>query len=503
MKMQVIPFALITVCSICIQSLSQNVYPSSGTVVVDAVDNWTSGIKLQNTGSFQHLITGYADGVNPTFGSGLQFKVANNNTGGNTPVMTLRGNGNVGIGTASPGARISFPDMNSSINAEGITWYNQTPSSYGIFKEAGSWTGPNYQQLKVNWQTGIVLDPGTEYGRSYVDVMGGGLRVSRGGASPINTTGLFQLNYSSNAAFTGALIKNSGTGNISYAELSLFNNIDKLGQIFFTGSNYSANPNAAPNTMGLYSGGSGGLSFITDDAQAPIRFATLNATRMTISPAGNTGIGTISPLAKLHINSIGNGIDPENYTAAEHSLFLQNSSTVNGNINAISFGDAGGWGVANCGVVTNPNNHSGKLYFSTRPSASIAAPLVRMLIDENGNVGIGTKSPDQRLTVNGKIHATEVIVTATVPAPDYVFDSLYPLSPLDSVQSYIAVNHHLPDVPSAADMEKDGINVSEMNMLLLKKIEELTLYLIDVKHENEIQLKKMQQEIEILKKQGK
>ena len=97
----------------------------------------------------------------------------------------------------------------------------------------------------------------------------------------------------------------------------------------------------------------------------------------------------------------------------------------------------------------------------------------------NGNVGIGTKMPDEKLTVKGKIHAEEVRVDLAVPGPDYVFDKDYPLTPLTEIQTYIQENKHLPEVPSAKEMEEKGINLSEMNMLLLKKIEELTLHLIE------------------------
>jgi len=101
----------------------------------------------------------------------------------------------------------------------------------------------------------------------------------------------------------------------------------------------------------------------------------------------------------------------------------------------------------------------------------------------NGFVGIGTSSPDQRLTVNGTIHSKEVKVDLSVPGPDYVFEKDYVLPSLESVKTYIDQNKHLPEVPSAKEMEANGINLSEMNMLLLKKVEELTLYVIELKKE--------------------
>ncbi|WDF60823.1 tail fiber protein [Flavobacterium sp. KACC 22758] len=103
----------------------------------------------------------------------------------------------------------------------------------------------------------------------------------------------------------------------------------------------------------------------------------------------------------------------------------------------------------------------------------------RMRIDVNGNIAIGSKSPDAKLTVNGTIHSSEVKVDLNFSAPDYVFTNDYKLRSLKEVEKYIKENSHLPEIPSAKEFEKNGINVSEMNMALLKKVEELTLYSIE------------------------
>ena len=104
-----------------------------------------------------------------------------------------------------------------------------------------------------------------------------------------------------------------------------------------------------------------------------------------------------------------------------------------------------------------------------------------LAIYSNGNVGIGTDSPGSfKLSVEGKIGAREINVTATNPFPDYVFHSNYSLRPLSEVESFVKENKHLPEIPSAAEVEKNGINLGEMDALLLKKIEELTLYVIEL-----------------------
>ena len=120
------------------------------------------------------------------------------------------------------------------------------------------------------------------------------------------------------------------------------------------------------------------------------------------------------------------------------------------------------------------------------------------VIIPGGNVGIGTYSPDARLAVNGQVHAKEVKVTVNVPGPDYVFMPDYSLTPIEELKTYIDQNKHLPEIPTAKEMETNGIRLGEMNMLLLKKIEELTLYVIELKGENE-DLRRQQKDIDILK----
>ncbi len=97
---------------------------------------------------------------------------------------------------------------------------------------------------------------------------------------------------------------------------------------------------------------------------------------------------------------------------------------------------------------------------------------------DNGNVGIGTTTPDELLTVDGRIHAEEVKVSVSVPAPDYVFKENYELRSLKEVQGYIEEHGHLPNIPSAAEIESKGIDLGSMEMKLLEKIEELTLYIL-------------------------
>jgi len=111
-----------------------------------------------------------------------------------------------------------------------------------------------------------------------------------------------------------------------------------------------------------------------------------------------------------------------------------------------------------------------------------------------GNVGIGTTTPDERLSFNGKIHAKEVKIDNN-SWPDYVFESNHKMMPLLDLDRYIKLNKHLPDVPTAAEVHINGVNLGQLGATLLQKIEELTLHLIEIKKENE----KLKKEIILLK----
>jgi hypothetical protein len=120
-----------------------------------------------------------------------------------------------------------------------------------------------------------------------------------------------------------------------------------------------------------------------------------------------------------------------------------------------------------------------------------------LVTDASGNMGIGTIDPRGfKLAVKGTVHAQQVNVDLTNWA-DYVFDKAYYLPSLTEVKTYIDKNHHLPEIPSAEQIEKDGLNLGEMNKLLLKKVEELTLYLI----EKDKETKKQEKEINELREQ--
>jgi hypothetical protein len=118
-----------------------------------------------------------------------------------------------------------------------------------------------------------------------------------------------------------------------------------------------------------------------------------------------------------------------------------------------------------------------------------------------GPVGIGTINPDNdaALTVGGMIRAQEVKITTDAGA-DFVFDKTYDLKTIHEVENFISMNMHLPDIPSEEEMIKNGIGMKEMQLKLLQKIEELTLYTIEQNKRIEDQNKRIQELEKILQK---
>lgn len=106
-----------------------------------------------------------------------------------------------------------------------------------------------------------------------------------------------------------------------------------------------------------------------------------------------------------------------------------------------------------------------------------------MRITPAGNIGIGTTTPKSKLEVNGAIRAKEIKIEATGWA-DFVFSSDYDLQPLSEIETHIIENGHLPNIPSETEVKENGIDLGEMQVKLLQKIEELTLYVIGQNKKN-------------------
>ncbi|UOY08369.1 tail fiber protein [Muricauda sp. SCSIO 64092] len=255
-----------------------------------------------------------------------------------------------------------------------------------------------------------------------------------------------------------------------------------LFQIIQNNNQFSIRPES--NQSGTLISSGQAINLVFNDNNVGTDFFSIRANGTTFSTSdellriianGNVGIGTSLPASKLHIKSGGQQI-----------IFGTGSNSSGYNFSL---------GVNDDGInFSNNSNYRGFNFDNNRGQL--------LKITHLGNVGIGTTNPDAKLTVKGNIHAEEVKVDLNVPAPDYVFKEDYELKSLQQVQDYIKEHGHLPSIPSAREMEEDGIELGAMDMKLLEKIEELTLYTIHQEEkltEKEMQVMLLRDELKALK----
>lgn len=246
-----------------------------------------------------------------------------------------------------------------------------------------------------------------------------------------------------------------------------------VGNIFFGGQT-DLNQNGM-RFFFLNSGSIGGFIDVrTAVATDGLRFRVDNnnggTERMRINANGNIGMGTTAPGQRLHI----------------HNGAIKLSGGVPGYGGPmVLFGSANadGSGVEQWGIEYIPTSNSPRPGLNFwKPFGSPNAGNYYLFLADNGNIGIGTDNPGSfKLAVEGKLGAREVKVTLTNPWPDYVFDPSYDLMSLDEIDAYLDEHKHLPGMPSADEVSKNnGIELGDMQVRQMEKIEELYLLLIDM-----------------------
>jgi hypothetical protein len=215
---------------------------------------------------------------------------------------------------------------------------------------------------------------------------------------------------------------------------------------------------------------------------------------------GNVGIGTINPLSGLQIGELGPNIEskqiviPGVYNFEKLKLgHLENGAMALEMVN--HSGPISSYGMR---MMTHLDQGGPGLQFQFASSKTSYEELqyeTAMFISSIGQIGIGTVTPREKLSVNGKIRAHEIKVE-TAYWPDYVFAKDYPLPSLAETEKHIIEKGHLQGIPSAEEVKSDGIDLGDMNAKLLQKIEELTLLLIE-------EHKTLKEQVQKLEVQGK
>ena len=216
--------------------------------------------------------------------------------------------------------------------------------------------------------------------------------------------------------------------------------------------------------------------------------------------SNNLGVTTfyIGNRGGLVINQTTSGSGTGNYTIKAYA-----NPNGNTDIYIVVVADYPSFAIKSCMLEGNATQLQ-TIVAQTPIGADVTPTVLPVLItDQAGNIGINTIPYTQyKFAVNGAAIATSFTVKANSNWPDYVFNADYQLPPLNAVKTYIGQNHHLPEIPSAAEVTKNGINLGKMDELLMKKVEELTLYLIEKDKEEKGQESKNNSQDEIIQQQA-
>lgn len=198
---------------------------------------------------------------------------------------------------------------------------------------------------------------------------------------------------------------------------------------------------------------------------------------MVLTQDGQLGIGTSTPTSKFEVSTTSSG--------EQSSVGIEQSNVTGNPVNKPTSRLVYNW---YGGIKSSINFHRGStvgngfMSFSTSQSNNA---LERMRIDEYGNVAIGTEDARGfKLAVAGKMIAEKIVVKVFNTWPDYVFEVDYKLPSLAELENFITAHKHLPDIPSAKEVQQNGIDLGEMNAKLLQKVEELSLYIIELNKKN-------------------
>ncbi|MBW4891676.1 hypothetical protein KXQ82_18270 [Mucilaginibacter sp. HMF5004] len=441
----------------------------------------TGVMRLGVTGGYGSVLDFGSNGV---LGQGWIQSTDRSNLALNYPLLLNPNGGNVGIGTNNPGAGLQVQktsQLQPAIMIGGAFSNGPRLQVYGLDADSQAYMGLGTDMGGGPYEHSVYFPTGPSWGP-------GKLTFGDYNGSQYNTRITLLQNGNLGIGATGPNVKlqvnsnNSGTGYNDWI---------------------TAN-------FGAASGDRLVVGLLDGTATIGAHNNTLTAwSDISINPfGGRVGIGTKTPNANLEVNTntiMGTGGDKFNTALT----LIKNGDAYGIDYPALVIKHSGS-GVNSYG---NPGSDNGIIQitgFNTGVSNKAINSNNNFYVFTNGTVAVNASRvpTGYNFAVGGNAIAEQMTVMLQADWPDYVFEKDYALIPLKELGDYVNKNHHLPEIPLAAEVKKDGLNLGEINGLLVKKVEELTLYLIEkekeireLKASQEERLKKLEQRLELLEKQ--
>lgn len=218
---------------------------------------------------------------------------------------------------------------------------------------------------------------------------------------------------------------------------------------------------SAANSGFLMTGLATGSNIAMDNNEIQARNNGVASTLFLQNNGGNVALGNITPTSQLHMTG--------NITLQNNAPLIQMTNSLGTDMGFLQVD------TDDVRIGTNSANNTGSFIVRTNGAN-------RMYVSPTGQFSFGTATPatGYMISVNGKVMAEEVKVQLSQNWPDYVFSTKYKLMNFNELREFIATNNHLPNIPSAKEIEKSGLEIGEMQRRMMEKIEELTLYVLQL-----------------------
>jgi len=363
---------------------------------------------------------------------------------------------------------VNWTSVWSETGNKGDVW--QTASGISLDSYAG-------QTVKLRFK-GTTSSSGYVY-RNDMAIDDLSLTTSGGGGDAISPTAPTNLLSSSTTSNSTQLSWTAASDNVAVTGYDIYRNGSYLGST--TSTFYSVTGLSPSTTYSFFVRAKDGAGNVS--ANSNTRQVTTLAAPDNTAPSAPTNLVSSTTTAnstQLSWTASSDNVGVTGYDIYRNGSYLASTTSTSYSVTGLSASTPYSFYVRAKDAAGNISANSNTRNVTTLAASgsSLWTQNGSAIYYNSGNVGIGITNPTEALTVNGTVLAKEYKATLNYAWPDYVFLPSYPIMPLKEVEAYIEKNGHLPNIPSAEEVGKEGVNLAEMNTKLLEKVEELTLHII-------------------------